>query len=109
MIRDVHMLQLRLAPVSPCLPALLLGAPTSALSSMRDSSVLLIGVRGLSCEVAKNIVLAGIGSLVLLDDSNVTPRDLAANFLVTAEDVGKNVSREKTRTRDPEQAINERN
>jgi molybdopterin/thiamine biosynthesis adenylyltransferase len=61
---------------------------------MRDSSVLLIGMRGLSCEVAKNIVLAGIGSLVLLDDSNVTMQDLSANFLVTAEDVGKNVRRQ---------------
>jgi len=33
--------------------------------------VLLIGVGGLGAEVAKNIVLAGVRSLMLLDDQNV--------------------------------------
>jgi len=33
--------------------------------------VLLIGVGGLGAEVAKNIVLAGVRSLTLLDDQNV--------------------------------------
>ena len=58
---------------------------------MRDSSVLLIGMRGLSCEIAKNIVLAGIGSLVVMDETNVQIQDLSANFLVTSDDIGKNV------------------
>lgn len=60
-------------------------------SSMRDSSVLIIGLSGLACEISKNIVLAGIGSLVLLDDAIVTGRDLSANFLLTEQDIGKNV------------------
>jgi len=33
--------------------------------------VLLIGVGGLGAEIAKNIVLAGVRSLTLLDDQNV--------------------------------------
>lgn len=59
---------------------------------MRASNVLIVGVRGLSCEVAKNLVLAGVGALTLLDSSIVEEADLAANFLLTKEHIGKNVS-----------------
>jgi len=38
---------------------------------LRASRVLLIGLGGLGAEVAKNIVLAGVRSLTLLDDQNV--------------------------------------
>jgi ubiquitin-like 1-activating enzyme E1 A len=47
-------------------------------------------MRGLAAEVAKNLVLAGIGSLMLLDGASVSLADLSANFLVRAEDVGRN-------------------
>jgi molybdopterin/thiamine biosynthesis adenylyltransferase len=39
---------------------------------LRAARVLLIGVRGLGAEVAKNIVLAGVKSLTLLDHTNVS-------------------------------------
>ena len=39
---------------------------------LRASRVLLIGLRGLGAEVAKNIVLSGIKSLTLLDHTNVS-------------------------------------
>ena len=38
---------------------------------LRASRILLIGVRGLGAEVAKNIVLSGIKSLTLLDHTLV--------------------------------------
>ena len=38
---------------------------------LRASRVLLIGMRGLGAEVAKNIVLSGIKSLTLLDHTLV--------------------------------------
>lgn len=57
---------------------------------MRESSVLIVGLRGLAAEVAKNLVLAGIGSLMLLDGVTVTAADLSANFLLRAEDLGRN-------------------
>jgi molybdopterin/thiamine biosynthesis adenylyltransferase len=34
---------------------------------LRGSKVLLVGCTGLSAEIAKNIVLAGIGALTLID------------------------------------------
>jgi ubiquitin-like 1-activating enzyme E1 A len=43
-------------------------------------------------EVAKNLVLAGIGALTILDDTVVTEDDLGACFLLSEADVGKNVS-----------------
>lgn len=64
-----------------------------AQQKIRGAQVLLIGLRGLGNEVAKNLVLAGIGSLTVVDDQVVAEDDLGAQFFVRAEDVGKNVSR----------------
>ncbi|KAJ8309044.1 hypothetical protein KUTeg_013918 [Tegillarca granosa] len=58
--------------------------------SLRASRVLLIGVRGLGAEVAKNIVLSGIKSLTLMDHSQITEEDASSQFLVNRADVGKN-------------------
>ncbi|KAJ3644564.1 hypothetical protein Zmor_022288 [Zophobas morio] len=49
---------------------------------LRAADVLLIGVRGLGSEIAKNIILAGINSLTILDDGEVTQEDLRQNFLL---------------------------
>ncbi|XP_045164557.2 SUMO-activating enzyme subunit 1-like [Mercenaria mercenaria] len=57
---------------------------------LRAARVLLIGVRGLGAEVSKNIVLAGVKSLTLLDHTKVTEEDACSNFLVARADVGKN-------------------
>src|SRR3569833_889477 len=56
---------------------------------IRSSNVLLITMRGLGNEVAKNLVLAGIGSLTMVDPEVVTEADLGAQFFLTADDVGK--------------------
>jgi ubiquitin-like 1-activating enzyme E1 A len=50
---------------------------------IRSSKVLLISVRALSNEVAKNLVLAGIGSITLLDPEPVGPGDLGSQFLLS--------------------------
>lgn len=54
--------------------------------------MLVIGASGVSAELCKNMVLAGIHSLTLLDDRAVTLADLSAQFLLTTSDIGKNVS-----------------
>lgn len=58
---------------------------------MKTASVLLVGIRGLASEVAKNIVLAGIGRLTLLDAANVTEDDLGAGYFLREEELGQNV------------------
>lgn len=57
---------------------------------IRNANILLIGVKALGNEIAKNLVLAGIGNLTVLDSENVTEEDLGSQFLITEEDVGKN-------------------
>lgn len=58
---------------------------------MRNANVLIITMRALANEVAKNLVLAGIGSLTVLDSEDVVEDDLGAQFFVSEEHVGINV------------------
>lgn len=58
---------------------------------MRNAHILLITMRALANEVAKNLVLAGIGSLTVLDPDSVTEDDLGGQFFIGEEHVGMNV------------------
>jgi len=57
---------------------------------LRSAKILVAGVNGLGAEICKNIVLAGVKSLTLLDSASVTVEDSCAQFFVTNEDVGNN-------------------
>jgi hypothetical protein len=61
---------------------------------MRSSTVLILSLRSLAHETIKNLVLAGIGRLIIMDDGTVTEEDLGGGFLFREEDgaVGKPVS-----------------
>ena len=60
---------------------------------IRNANILLINMRALGNEVAKNLVLAGIGSLTVLDAGVVAEDDLGAQFFVSDQHVGLNVWR----------------
>ncbi|KAK9487635.1 hypothetical protein V1527DRAFT_460110 [Lipomyces starkeyi] len=62
----------------------------AAQARMRAANVLLVNTGALSNEVAKNIVLAGIGSLTVLDSQTVSPLDLGGQFLLEESDIGSN-------------------
>ncbi|KAK9463557.1 uncharacterized protein V1516DRAFT_668090 [Lipomyces oligophaga] len=62
----------------------------AAQTRMSLARVLLIEVGALANEIAKNLVLAGIGSLTVLDDSVVSELDLGAQFFIEQSDVGSN-------------------
>ncbi|KAK8199359.1 NEDD8-activating enzyme E1 regulatory subunit [Phyllosticta capitalensis] len=57
---------------------------------LRSANVLLISMKALANEVAKNLVLAGIKSLTVVDHEVVTEDDLGAQFFISEEDIGKN-------------------
>ncbi len=59
---------------------------------LRSSKILVLGMSGIAAEVCKNIVLSGIGSLTIVDDHVVTITDICANFFLSDQDVGRNVS-----------------
>ncbi|KAK7104023.1 SUMO-activating enzyme subunit 1-like [Littorina saxatilis] len=71
---------------------------------LRAASVLLVGLRGLGAEVAKNIVLSGIKSLTLLDPTVADEEDSMSQFLIPRSEVGKNraeASLERTQLLNP--------
>ena len=51
--------------------------------------VLIIGMRGLGAETAKNIILCGSYSVDLHDPNPVKINDLGSNFYLSSEDIGK--------------------
>lgn len=58
---------------------------------MRNAAILVLTIRGLATEVVKNIVLAGVGKLVIADNEDVKEEDLGAGFFFRDEDVGRKV------------------
>jgi len=50
--------------------------------------VLIVGLRGLGVETAKNLILAGPGQVDLYDPTTVAVNDLGSNFYLTSEHVG---------------------
>ncbi|EGD78712.1 hypothetical protein PTSG_01692 [Salpingoeca rosetta] len=57
---------------------------------IRAARLLVFGAGGLSVETCKNLVLAGVKSLTLADDTPVTARDLTAQFFLHPDDLNKN-------------------
>ena len=48
------------------------------MNRLRESCVLVSGLGGLGAEIAKNIVLSGVGSLILQDSQQMTYSDLSS-------------------------------
>ncbi|XP_008155725.2 ubiquitin-like modifier-activating enzyme 7 [Eptesicus fuscus] len=64
-----------------------LGLP--AMQRLQEGRVLLSGLQGLGAEVAKNLVLMGVGSLTLHDPQPTCWADLAAQFFLSEQDLAR--------------------
>lgn len=60
-----------------------------AMRRMGSSNILIVGLRGLGVEIAKNIALAGVKSLTLYDPRPATLSDLSSQFFLTPNDIGQ--------------------
>ncbi|PKX99404.1 ubiquitin-activating enzyme E1 [Aspergillus novofumigatus IBT 16806] len=60
-----------------------------AMKRMGSSNVLVVGLKGLGVEIAKNIALAGVKSLTLYDPAPVVISDLSSQFFLQPQEVGK--------------------
>lgn len=58
---------------------------------LRSAKVLLIGLGGFGAEIAKNVILAGVKTITLLDHRNVTIEDTCSQFFIPNDQIGKNV------------------
>ncbi|KAI2468544.1 hypothetical protein F4781DRAFT_263234 [Annulohypoxylon bovei var. microspora] len=60
-----------------------------AQQKIQSANIVIITMKALANEIAKNLVLAGIGSLTVVDDQIVTEADLGAQFFLSEENVGQ--------------------
>ncbi len=60
-----------------------------AMLKMAKSKVLIIGLKGLGIEIAKNVALAGVKSLDIYDPTTITLQDLSSQFFLRESDIGK--------------------
>ena len=59
---------------------------------MRNATIMVVNLKGVATETIKNIVLAGIGKLIIVDDQVVSEEDLGAGFFFRDEEVGQKVA-----------------
>ena len=57
---------------------------------LRKAKILIVGLSGVGNEICKNILLAGIQHLTMLDDTILTKEDCLLQFLAPHDCVGKN-------------------
>lgn len=60
-----------------------------AMKKMNESSVLLIGMKGVGVEIAKDIILAGVHNVSIYDNELVEYSNLCSNFYLSENDIGK--------------------
>ncbi|KAI1375894.1 hypothetical protein F4677DRAFT_421167 [Hypoxylon crocopeplum] len=60
-----------------------------AQQKIQSANIVIVTMKALANEIAKNLVLAGIGSLTVVDDQLVTEADLGAQFFLTEENIGQ--------------------
>jgi ubiquitin-activating enzyme E1 len=60
-----------------------------AMLKLTKMKVLIVGMRGVGVEVAKNTTLAGVHTMGLYDPQPTEIRDLGSNFFLSQEDVGQ--------------------
>jgi ubiquitin-like 1-activating enzyme E1 A len=80
-----------------------------AQTNLRNSNILVINLTGLGVEIVKNLTLGGIGSLTILDDSELKEQDLDSNFFVTYDQIGLlkvNAAKEKIQDMNPRVKLN---
>ncbi|KAI9204917.1 uncharacterized protein BJ171DRAFT_598927 [Polychytrium aggregatum] len=57
---------------------------------MRNTKALVLGMCGLTLEICKNLTLAGLGSITIVEDKVATDRDLGSLFFLSESDLGRN-------------------
>lgn len=60
-----------------------------AQASLRNSRILLINFTSVGVEICKNLMLAGVGSLTIVDGNKVLDQDMASNFFLSSSQIGR--------------------
>lgn len=62
----------------------------SAMTAIKNSSVLISGLTGIGVEIAKCVILGGVKSVMLHDTTNIKIKDLSSNYYISSENIGQN-------------------
>ena len=65
-----------------------------AMKRMAASNVLVVGLRGLGAEIAKNVALAGVKSITIFDPTPVSISDLSTQFFLRPQDASAGTRRD---------------
>ena len=57
-------------------------------SKLKNLRILIVGMRGLGIEIAKNIVLSGVKEVKIFDNKKTSITDLGSNFFLLKENIG---------------------
>jgi ubiquitin-activating enzyme E1 len=68
-----------------------LGAETTA--KLIKMNIIIVGLRGIGMETAKNLALQGAGGMTLVDGSGANIHDVGLNFFITTKDVESGATR----------------
>lgn len=61
-----------------------------AMRRMANTDVLISGLGGLGCEIAKNVILGGVKSVTLHDSTVCSMADLTTQYYLSESDIGRN-------------------
>ena len=61
---------------------------SNAMKKISELKILIIGIRGLGIEIAKNIILAGPKKVDIYDNNKIIMKDLGSNFYLEEKDIG---------------------
>lgn len=61
-----------------------------AMHRMGTANVLIAGMRGLGVEIAKNVILSGVNSVIVQDEGQTTWTDLSSQFFLKESHIGEN-------------------
>jgi len=64
-----------------------------SMRKLQNSRVLIVHAKGLGCEIAKNVILAGVRGVTIADDGRCATDDLAAQFYASEADVAAGKTR----------------
>ena len=59
------------------------------MSKLKNVKVLIVGLRGLGIEIAKNVILSGVKEVNILDENICEINDLGNNFFLSEKNIGE--------------------
>ena len=64
----------------------------TAMNSLTNAKVIILGFDGTCLELCKNLILAGVGIINVVSSVTINVEDLSTNYYASTDDIGKNTA-----------------